>query len=122
MVNVNFIYALLIQCTGNYTQKMIIFTAFYYNAFPTHAQLLVDFVYTFRNFVNVYGLPAKKQNVAVYTCNRFTLNAHSISVHNERKSSFDFSSGGSKVKVNVCSNYEGIPHFVKLLFTCCNNI
>ena len=34
MVNVHFIYALLIQC--NYTQKIIIFTIFYYNAFPMH--------------------------------------------------------------------------------------
>ena len=33
-------------------------------------KLLVDFVYTFRNFVNVYQ---QKRNVAVYTCNRFTL-------------------------------------------------
>ena len=34
-------------------------------------QLLVDFVYTFRNFVN---FTSKKRNIAVYTtCNRFTL-------------------------------------------------
>ena len=34
MVNVHFIYPLLIQC--NYTGKMLIFTTFYYNAFPMH--------------------------------------------------------------------------------------
>ena len=34
MVNVHFIYALLIQC--NYTQKIIIFTTFYYNALQMH--------------------------------------------------------------------------------------
>ena len=34
MVNVYFTYALLIQC--NYTQKMIIFTTFHYNALPMH--------------------------------------------------------------------------------------
>ena len=34
MVNVYFIHDLLIQC--NYTQKMIIFTTFYYNAFSMH--------------------------------------------------------------------------------------
>ena len=33
-------------------------------------QLLVDFVYTCRNFVNFY---MQKRNVSVYTCNRFTL-------------------------------------------------
>ena len=35
MVNVHFIYALLIQCY--YTKKTINVTTFYYNAFPMHA-------------------------------------------------------------------------------------
>ena len=54
-----------------YIQKMIIFTTFYYNAFPFACNdLIVDYVYTIWNFVNVYQ---QKRNVAFYTCNRFTL-------------------------------------------------
>ena len=37
MVNVHFIYALLIR--GQCTQKMMIFTTFYYNAFPIHVPI-----------------------------------------------------------------------------------
>ena len=61
MVDVYFIYALLIKC--NSTQKMIHFTIMYSQCIYLTMQLLVDFVYTFRNFVT---FTSKKQNVAVY--------------------------------------------------------
>ena len=38
-------------------------------------QLLVDFLYTLRNFVIVYQ---QKRNIAAYMCNRFTLNVYKV--------------------------------------------
>ena len=89
------------------------FHHFYYNTLPMHVlsmQLLVDLVYTFRNFVN---FTSKKRNVAVYMWNCFTLSDKYFycDVKQQLYFNIEVSAGDEHVSFIVCSHDTVFPSY-----------